>query len=49
MYCVKCKKTTDMSDVQVVVTKKGGNMRRGTCVICRTTKMQFIKGREDHC
>ena len=38
MYCVKCKKATDTSDVQFAVSKNGRNMKRGTCVICGTTK-----------
>ena len=46
MYCVKCKNTTDISDVQVVVSKNGRNMKRGTCVICGTTITQFIKAPE---
>ena len=46
MYCVKCKKTTDTSGVQFVVSKNGGNMKRGTCVTCGTTKTQFIKGQK---
>ena len=46
MYCVKCKKTTNTSGVQFVVGKNGRNMKRGTCVICGTTKMQFIKAQE---
>ena len=44
MYCVKCKKATDTSNVQFV--KNGRNMKRGMCVICGTTKTQFIKGQE---
>ena len=43
MYCVKCKKAIDISDVQFAVSKNGRNMKRGTCVICGTTKKQFIK------
>ena len=43
MYCVKCKKTTDTSYVQFVVSRNGRNMKRGTCMICRPTKTQFIK------
>ena len=38
MYCVKCKKATDTSNVQFDVSKDGRNMKRGTCVICGTTK-----------
>ena len=43
MYCVKCKKATDTSNMQFAVSKNGRNMKRGTCVICVTTKTQFIK------
>ena len=43
MYCVKCKKATDTSDVQFAVSKNGRNMKREKCVICGTTKTQFIK------
>ena len=46
MYCVKCKKTTDTSNVQYAVSKNGRNMKRGTCVICGTTKTQFIKAQK---
>ena len=43
MYCVKCKKATETSNVQFAVSKSGRNMKRGTCIICGTTKTQFIK------
>ena len=43
MYSVKCKKASNTSNVQFVVSKNGKNMRRGTCVICGMTKTQFIK------
>ena len=46
MYCVKCKKATDTSDVQFVVSRNGRSMKQRTCVICGTTKMQFIKAQE---
>ena len=46
MYCVKCKKATDTCNVQFAVSKNGRNMKRGTCVICGTTKTQFIKAQE---
>ena len=38
MYCVKCKKATDTSDVQFVVSRNGSNMKEGTCVIWGITK-----------
>ena len=43
MYCVKCKKATDTSNVQFAVSKNKRNMKRGTCVVCGMTKTQFIK------
>ena len=46
MYCVKCKKATDTSDVQFVVSKNRRNMKRGKCVIWGTTKTQFIKAQK---
>ena len=44
MYCVKCKKVTDTNNIEYTVSKNGRNMRRGKCVVCATTKTQFIKG-----
>ena len=46
MYCVKCKKATDTSNVQYAVSKNGRNIKRGKCVICGTTKTQFIKAQK---
>ena len=46
MYCVKCKKATNTSNVQYAVSKNGRNTKRGTCVICGTTKTQFIKAQK---
>ena len=46
MYCVKCKKATDTSNVKFAVSKNGRNMKRGTCVICGRTKTQFIKAQK---
>ena len=43
MYCVKCKKSTNTSNVQYAVSKNGRNMERGTCLICGTTKTQSVK------
>ena len=47
MYCVKCKKTTDTSNLEYTVSKNNRNMKRGKCVICGTTKTPFIKAQED--
>ena len=46
MYCVKCKKATDTSNVQYAVSKNGRNMKRGKCVIRGMTKTQFIKAQK---
>ena len=45
MYCVKCKKkkNTGTSNIKKTVSKNGRNMKRGKCMICGTTKTQFIK------
>ncbi len=44
-YCIKCKRVTDTSDTQNVVTKNGRNMKKGKCVVCGVTKTQFVKGK----
>ena len=48
MYCVKCKKATDTSDVQFVVSKNGKNVKRGTCEICGKHSLSRRR-REDRC
>ena len=46
MYCVKCRKATDTSNVEFAVSKNGRNMHRGKCLICGTTKTHFIKAQK---
>lgn len=43
-YCVKCKRSTPTNNAQVVKTKNGKNMQKGTCGICRSRKSRFISG-----
>ena len=43
MYCVKCKKRTETTNKQTTKTKNNRHQKRGTCVVCGTTKTQFIK------
>ena len=43
MYCVKCKKRTETTNKRITTTKNNKHIKRGTCVVCGTTKMQFIK------
>ena len=40
------KKITDTSNEQFTVSKNKRNMKRGTCVVCGTTKTQFIKAQK---
>ena len=44
MYCIRCKKVTETSDVQNIVSKNGRHVKRGKCVVCGTTKTQFVRG-----
>ena len=44
LYCVKCRSRTETRDIQNVVSKNNRPMLRGVCVVCGTTKTQFVKG-----
>ena len=46
MYCVKCKKQTNTTNEQFTTSKNNRHMKRGTCVVCGTTKTQFIKAQK---
>lgn len=43
MYCVKCRKSTETSQTERTVSKNNRHLLRGKCVVCGTTKTQFIK------
>lgn len=43
MYCVKCKKFTDTSDIQNKTAANGRSMLQGQCNVCGTTKTKFVK------
>ena len=43
MYCVKCKKRTKTTNERITTTKNNKHIKRGVCVVCGTTKTQFIK------
>ena len=51
MYCVKCKKATDTSNVQFAVSKNGIKHETRNMLICGTTKTQFKSKRKrvDRC
>jgi hypothetical protein len=43
-YCVKCKTSRTMQDVEMVRTKNGRLMAKGKCPVCGTTMTKFMKG-----
>ena len=38
MFCVKCRKATNTTDLRDAVSKNGRNMKRGKCVVCGTVR-----------
>lgn len=40
--CMTCKGPKEMKDIEVVTTKTGGRMARGTCVDCGKTVCKFL-------
>ena len=50
MYCVKCKNQTNTTNEQFTTSKNNRHTKRGTCVICGTTKTQLSKRKKvDRC
>ena len=43
MYCVKCRKSTETSQTERTVSKNNRHLLRGKCVVCGTTKTQFVR------
>ena len=43
MYCVKCKKHTETTDVQLLTARNSRLMQRGICSACGKRKTQFVK------
>jgi hypothetical protein len=41
-YCVKCKATRKMTEIQMVTTKNGKPAAKGKCPVCGTTMMKFL-------
>ena len=41
-YCVKCKATRQMTEVQIVTTQNGRKAAKGKCPTCGTTVMKFL-------
>ena len=44
-YCVKCKATRKMTEVQIVSTKNGKPAAKGKCPVCGTTMMKFLSSK----
>jgi len=43
MYCVKCKKHTETTDVQLLTARNSRLMQRGICSVYGKRKTQFVK------
>ncbi len=43
-YCVKCKASRTMQNVEMTKTKNGRTMAKGKCPVCGTTMTKFMKG-----
>ena len=41
-YCVKCKASRIMTQVQIVTTQNGRRAAKGKCPVCGTTVMKFL-------
>ena len=46
MYCVKCKKRTETTNERMTKTKNNRHQKRGTCVVCGTTKKRSLLKRQ---
>jgi DNA polymerase II large subunit len=42
-YCVKCKTKRDMQNPERVVLKNGRPAMKGTCPVCGTKLLRFVK------
>jgi len=45
-YCVKCRAKRDIKDPEHVVLKNGRPAMKGTCPVCGTKMMRFLKKSE---
>jgi hypothetical protein len=45
-YCVKCRAKRDIKDPERVVLKNGRPAMKGTCPVCGTKMMRFLKKSE---
>lgn len=40
-WCCRCKKKTEMKDIELSKTKKGIEMRKGICSVCECKMCRF--------
>ena len=43
MYCLKCRRVIETENIITATSKNGRLMRRGQCITCGKSKIQFIK------
>ncbi|MEK6848768.1 MAG: DUF5679 domain-containing protein [Nanoarchaeota archaeon] len=41
-HCMKCKKASEMKNVRIEQTSRGGHMARGTCTACGTNMAKIL-------
>lgn len=46
MYCLKCKKKTDSTNITRIVSKNNRPMLQGICTVCGNKKSAFVKSTE---
>ena len=40
MYCLKCRRVTEIENIATATFRNGGLMRRGQCITCGKTETQ---------
>ena len=43
MYCLKCRRVTETENIAIAMSRNSRLMRRGQCITCGKTKIQFVK------
>jgi len=43
LYCVSCKRKTESTNVRSIVSRNKRRMLQGKCLICKSSKSQFVK------
>ena len=45
MYCLKCRRVKETENITIATSRNCRLMRRGQCITCDKTKIQFAKTR----